>query len=610
MNGSLAVLLLLPVFLSTVRTGSAIRPVSDLASITAAPRGFVPVPRGMPPYAAPTPGGEADLLGDTTQFGTTWIDIMSAGGCGRYALCDLQDVLQVAWVKCSVPATAERHIYWNHYTAGTGWAFPGGIQVEMNYNAGGSTLDADSSGRTFISYYAHIPPYPDYLHPAISVGQIPYAGMMLEFITPPSPVGLGIPRMQVGPGCRVHLLSSAVDSDPHLYYMTGIFNPGTFQLVYQPAWTVIDSAAYGTQEVGISSSGRLGIAWVKSRHPEIPFDGDVWLFTDDDGLDPDFTQRFNLTQFTDQDTLRAHLDASLLFDQSGYCHVAFTTRSYFDTAGTGYPNASIIWHWSEQWPDSFRMIADEFNPDDLVSCGSWNVKIQHPSLGLDSATGDLYCAYQFYDTDTLHLSDQGLPSGEVYISKSTDGGMNWSVGTNLTSTNSPHNAMAGECKSEVDPCLAKRVNGVCHIAYLLDLDAGCVFQTEGDWTLNPTMYHRVPVGLIPSTPLVPQHHRLHAEPSSVQPGPPAMTPSRLALKAFPNPFNPVSTIIYELPLAGRVRLTIWDTAGKLVTTLVDGWQAPGRQELILDGSGLSSGVYLCRLTAGKHSSTRKLVLLK
>jgi hypothetical protein len=83
----------------------------------------------------------------------------------------------------------------------------------------------------------------------------------------------------------------------------------------------------------------------------------------------------------------------------------------------------------------------------------------------------------------------------------------------------------------------------------------------------------------------------------------------------PNPFNPQTTITFELPAAGRVRLDVFDVAGRLVATLHDGNLPPGRHRLDwdgLDGGGraLPTGAYFCRLTAGKKSLSRKMLLLK
>lgn len=83
----------------------------------------------------------------------------------------------------------------------------------------------------------------------------------------------------------------------------------------------------------------------------------------------------------------------------------------------------------------------------------------------------------------------------------------------------------------------------------------------------------------------------------------------------PNPFNPVTTIRYDLPAAVRVQLSIVDVSGRRVRTLVDELQTPGSRDAVWNGRddagrGVASGVYFSVLQAGKQRLTKKLVLLK
>jgi hypothetical protein len=78
----------------------------------------------------------------------------------------------------------------------------------------------------------------------------------------------------------------------------------------------------------------------------------------------------------------------------------------------------------------------------------------------------------------------------------------------------------------------------------------------------------------------------------------------------PNPFNPTTTISYQLAVLGHVSLRVYDTAGRLVTTLVDGNQDAGTHQVTFDGSKLSSGLYFVRMQAGDFSQVRKMMLIK
>jgi hypothetical protein len=78
----------------------------------------------------------------------------------------------------------------------------------------------------------------------------------------------------------------------------------------------------------------------------------------------------------------------------------------------------------------------------------------------------------------------------------------------------------------------------------------------------------------------------------------------------PNPFNPTTTITYTLPASNHVCLRVYDTAGRLVTTLVDGYREAGTHEATFDGSQMASGVYLYRLQSGEFTASGKMVMVK
>lgn len=82
------------------------------------------------------------------------------------------------------------------------------------------------------------------------------------------------------------------------------------------------------------------------------------------------------------------------------------------------------------------------------------------------------------------------------------------------------------------------------------------------------------------------------------------------LANWPNPFNPSTTIAFDLPGAGSVRLDVYDLSGRLVKRLVDGVRPSGRHEVSFDARGLASGVYVYRLVAGGASRSRTMLLVK
>ena len=91
-------------------------------------------------------------------------------------------------------------------------------------------------------------------------------------------------------------------------------------------------------------------------------------------------------------------------------------------------------------------------------------------------------------------------------------------------------------------------------------------------------------------------------------------PMELSLhSAFPNPFNPTTTINYEIPFgSSHVNLSIYDLRGRLVEVLVDQMQDSKVEpySITWNAEGLSSGVYFVRLHANNTIKTQKIMLVK
>ncbi|HXX64053.1 MAG TPA: T9SS type A sorting domain-containing protein, partial [Bacteroidota bacterium] len=79
---------------------------------------------------------------------------------------------------------------------------------------------------------------------------------------------------------------------------------------------------------------------------------------------------------------------------------------------------------------------------------------------------------------------------------------------------------------------------------------------------------------------------------------------------YPNPFNPSTTIQYALPRRSQVTLSVYNTLGQLVSTLVNEEQQAGYHEVKFDGSNIASGVYLYRIQAGDFRQVRRMLVVK
>jgi DNA integrity scanning protein DisA with diadenylate cyclase activity len=81
-------------------------------------------------------------------------------------------------------------------------------------------------------------------------------------------------------------------------------------------------------------------------------------------------------------------------------------------------------------------------------------------------------------------------------------------------------------------------------------------------------------------------------------------------QAYPNPFNPSTTISYRLSADSHIDLSIYNTSGRNIGTLFTGEQTAGRHQVIWDASGMPSGIYVVRLMAGDRMQNQKIVLMK
>jgi len=93
-------------------------------------------------------------------------------------------------------------------------------------------------------------------------------------------------------------------------------------------------------------------------------------------------------------------------------------------------------------------------------------------------------------------------------------------------------------------------------------------------------------------------------------------PTEFKLTAnYPNPFNPTTTIAFELPQSSPIKIEVFNLLGQKVATLVDGYREAGRFEVVWNGTDeagkqVSSGIYFCRMIAGEYTGTLKMMMMK
>ena len=596
-----------------------------------------------------------DPLGEVYVVGTTWYDIQHNSTCGRQIYTDASNNTHIVWMNGLNNGASQRHIFYEWFDAAGNPSFGGGVPVESYDRTGYTDLTHDPEGRALPCYHRNQDA--TYWFTVFSFDFFPYIGAFQSVEAPHvfvsgTELSVGWPKVDVDRNGRYHILStenplSGTAGDPQRQYYIQATLDQTPSLSFtgnqeEIAWTETISGTVAASPV----SDKVAIAylkpWATDSSVTTQNDNDLILLISEDGITWDWSDTINVTNWieprdlsvqpdtvlADMDTLRCYAEINVIIDYNDIIHIFFTTEGYYHYE-QGILYDGYVWHWDEV-NEVFSMVADgffeyvaNFEP------GAWNRYLDRPQAAIDTLTGDIYCMYQRYlnptgysttlpfpyqTGDTTDISQGNFANGEIWITKSTDNGYTWAEGTNITNTPSP-GASAGSCLSELTPSMAPYISeGACHVFYILDADAGCVIQNEGGWTLNNVIYQKVPVELIADSPLLPPYP-MHVDstgmPLAVEEHGNQVVPAEFSMmKVYPNPFNPATTISFEMGNASLVSLRVFDVQGREVDCLKYGQLAAGKHEFTFDASGLSSGIYFAKLEAGDYQKTVKLLLMK
>lgn len=171
-------------------------------------------------------------------------------------------------------------------------------------------------------------------------------------------------------------------------------------------------------------------------------------------------------------------------------------------------------------------------------------------------------------TNTVSFTDESNDN------RDKDGGIvawNWDFGDDLTS-------------DEQNPVHVYAEPGTYHITLTVTDNAGAQASVEATVQIAPF------VGLADGALAIPEEFRMHQN--------------------FPNPFNPTTTINYDISKESHVRIELYDLSGRLINTFVDKKQPAGYYSIHWDASRYSSGVYIYRIQAGGFSAVKKCLLVK
>ena len=89
-----------------------------------------------------------------------------------------------------------------------------------------------------------------------------------------------------------------------------------------------------------------------------------------------------------------------------------------------------------------------------------------------------------------------------------------------------------------------------------------------------------------------------------------LLPTEYKIDNYPNPFNPATTIKYQLPQAGIVTIKVYDILGKEAATLVNEIKPAGYYSVNFDGRELTSGIYIATIQVNNFIQSKKMLLVK
>ena len=570
-------------------------------------------------------------IGDIDTVGTTWYDLQHNGTCGRMICLDSQCRIHVVWTNGDNIGT--RHVYYNAWDPQLGWIWGNvGIPAESTQRGGYTCLAMDSDDNTYIALHViTLATAPDAAAACITRSNL----YLCPFVYAPYRLELIWPQIAVDINDRIHMINTKNPTGgtgyPQLmFYVGGQYNEGLLEIAWDDSQRVIDNVRTLSADITASRhTDRVAFTYcnMRTHNPETEYNNDIRLIVSEDGINWDFNDYINVTQFippdlsllpdttaANKDTFRTYTDASVLFDIADNIHVAFTTPFFDSIRGIISINNSLIWHWCDA-TGYYSLVADGWLEPFPYVCGAWQRFVQRPCIAEDESTGDLFIVYQQYDTSDIAAN--GYPQADIMISRSIDGGIRWSIGTNISNTHSP-GAEAGYCMHEREiTCNETIVNDTLCIFYILDKDAGSVIQSEGAWTLNYAICQRVPISEIPTIPLMPRYP-MHVDSTGFPPESPvididhqsAIPKSFQLCQNFPNPFNPTTNISFTICHRDHIKLTIYNITGQKITTLVNGSLNPGSYTVNFDANALASGIYFYKLSSSTEVKTRKMLLIK
>src|SRR5574338_420374 len=328
----------------------------------------------------------------------------------------------------------------------------------------------------------------------------------------------------------------------------------------------------------IKEDGKIFICWA-SVTPQPPFFEDYISFASstDGGINWQITNNIFdangiIGTLPEKGSIRVNGLPRMAIDKSGgprngWLYIV-TTDKNLSPAGS---DPDIILHRStdsgQSWSSGIRVNQDPVN----------NGKIQYfPAIDVDNS-GAIHIIY--YD-DRNTTSD----SAEVFISTSTDGGDNWTDKV-LSDHRFKPKSIAGGSSNYQGNYISLISNGNKLYAYWMD-DFSGIYQIWSKIIDKPTSIDNEVYQSVIS--------------------------DYYLFNIYSNPFNPATTIDFNLPNSSNVSLKVFDVTGKEVASIINDFISEGKHSIFFDAAkyNLSSGIYFYTLTVNGYTQTKPMMLLK
>ena len=556
--------------------------VGNTAPVLAAPR---VLPKGA------TVG--TDFVGRIDTVGGTTYDWQVSGPCDQYIYCDADYGVHVTWMySAETTGFTDRNMRYNFYdfTAGA-WNFVdpanfmnSGVNA-FTIRSGYGMLDVNPiSGCAYVCCNQA----PSNINPTVARDAAPGAGIFTECAGTPSADGYLWPSMCLTQSEQVH--AALCDGATTQGIFESDVNPWctwSTPVAFQDTAPVPGFPTYVAK--GSRTSANAVISWVHLNAAD-PSEG-YYRMTTDDGVtwDPAVQIPFPPAFTPGSETTASFYIAGLypMLDDNDNLHVVAAVMPMI--SGAAYIMPAEIWHWyqpTNTWSKIARQECDTLNLGGSVGYNA--LYADRPTL-CQGGPNEFECVWEGFDSLNFE-STTGLLRSEIFYARSVDNGATWGPYHQLTERDST---------SKRFPSVASRVwHDTCFVRYEDDLCAGFGVEGQGPITNNPIIVQRFWLGEI----------------HSIAEGKPAIR-GTLTCAVSPSPFRGGTTISYDLPKSGNVRLSVCDVLGRTVRVLVNQTKSPGRYSAGWDGSGengmlLPAGIYFSRLEAGAERLTRKLVIAR